>query len=309
MPCATPEATTRITSASRSSAVGRSLMPMSSPAENAGMPLPDNEPAPGAADGRASPWIAFRYSTFTVVWTATVVANIGTWMSNAASGWLMTSLNPDPLTVSLVQVASSLPMFLFALPAGALADIVDKRRFLIASEIVITAIAAMSAVLVWLNLVTPSILLLFTFLLGAGAAFTAPAWQSVVPQLVPKQDLAAAVASNGVGINISRAIGPALGGVVIGGLGIAAPFWINALSNFAVIGALLWWRPPPEQGTRLPPERLLGAMVIRFRHARYNGNLRGNLIRAGAFFLFASAYWALLPLVARDQIAGGPGIY
>jgi MFS family permease len=247
--------------------------------------------------------------TFTVVWIATVVANVGTWMNNAASGWLMTTLDADPLTVSLVQVASSLPMFLFALPAGALADTVDKRRFLIGTEIVLAIVAAASAMLVWLNLVTPSILLLFTFLLGAGAAFTAPAWQSVVPQLVPKQDLAAAVASNGVGVNISRAIGPALGGVVIGGLGIAAPFWINALSTFAVIGALLWWRPPSPRASGLPPERLTGAVVIGFRHVRYNPNLRATLIRAVAFFFFASAYWALLPLVARNQIAGGPALY
>ncbi|MCP2188492.1 MFS family permease [Bradyrhizobium diazoefficiens] len=257
----------------------------------------------------ASPWIAFRHKAFTVVWIATVVANVGTWMYNAASGWLMTSLNPDPLTVSLVQVASSLPMFLFALPAGALADTVDRRRFLIGSEILLTVVATVSAVLVWLDLINPSILLLFTFLLGAGSAFTAPAWQSIVPQLVPKQDLAAAVATNGVGVNISRAIGPALGGIVIGVLGIAAPFWINALSNFAVIGALLWWRPPTSQGSSLPPERLTGALVIGFRHARYNLDLRATLIRAVAFFFFASAYWALLPLVARNQIAGGPELY
>src|ERR1700741_300833 len=222
----------------------------------------DVKSAPTAGDGRASPWIAFRHATFTIVWIATVVANTGTWMYNAASGWLMTSLNPDPFTVSLVQVASSLPMFLFALPAGALADIVDKRRFLIGSEIVV---AATSAAVVWFD---PSILLLFTFLLGTGAAFTAPAWQSIVPQLVPKQDLAAAVASNGVGVNISRAIGPALGGVVIGGFGIAAPFWLNALCNFAVIGALFWWHPPTSQGTGLPAERLTGALVVGFRYAR-----------------------------------------
>jgi MFS family permease len=157
---------------------------------------------------RSSPWIAFRHMTFAVVWIATVIVHIGTWMYNAASGWLMTSLDANPLTVSLVQVATSLPMFLFALPAGALADIVDKRRFLIVAEIVITVVAAISAVMVWLNVVNPTILLLFTFLLGAGAAFTAPAWQSVVPQLVPKQDLAAAIACSGVGVNISRAIRP-----------------------------------------------------------------------------------------------------
>ncbi len=256
-----------------------------------------------------SPWIAFHHPTFTVVWIATVVANVGTWMYNAASGWLMTNLDADPLAVSLVQVASSLPMFLFALPAGALADTVDKRRFLIGCEIMLTIVAGASAVMVGLNLITPHILLLFTFLLGVGAALTAPAWQSVVPQLVPKADLAAAVASNGVGVNISRAIGPALGGVVIGALGLAAPFWFNALSNFAVIGALLWWRPAPSAEGALPPERFAGAMVVGFRHVRYNPNLRATLIRAVAFFFFASAYWALLPLVARNQIAGGPELY
>jgi predicted MFS family arabinose efflux permease len=273
------------------------------------MPPPHERPDPSSAAPNASPWIAFRHTAFAVIWSATVVANVGTWMYNAASGWLMTSLAADPFTVSMVQVASSLPMFLFALPAGALADTVDKRRFLIVSEIVLTVFAATSAALVWLDLMNPSVLLVFTFLLGAGAAFTAPAWQSIVPLLVPKQDLAAAVTSNGVGVNISRAIGPALGGVVIGGLGIAAPFWINALSNFAVIGALLWWRPPASQGSGLPPERLTGALVVGFRHARFNPNLRATLVRAVAFFFFASAYWALLPLVSRTQIAGGPELY
>lgn len=258
---------------------------------------------------KASSWAAFRYMAFTVVWTATVIANVGTWMYNAASGWLMTSLEADPLTVSLVQVASSLPLFLFAIPAGALADIVDKRRLLIWIEIVLTVFAAASAVLVWLGRMEPSLLLLFTFLLGAGAAFAAPAWQSIVPMLVPKQDLASAVASNGVGINISRAIGPALGGVVIGAMGIAAPFWINALSNLAVIGALVWWRPSSERVATLPPERLVGAIVIGLRHARHNPELRATMVRAVAFFLFASAYWALLPLVARTRIAGGPELY
>ncbi|QDL95972.1 MFS transporter [Rhodopseudomonas palustris] len=261
------------------------------------------------ATPRPSAWAAFRHTAFAVVWTATVVANIGTWMYNAASGWLMTSLEADPLTVSLVQVASSLPMFLFAIPAGALADIVDKRRFLILIEIVLTVFAVASATLVGLGRMDPVLLLLFTFLLGAGAAFAAPAWQSIVPLLVPKPDLGSAVTSNGVGVNVSRAIGPALGGVVIGVIGIAAPFWINALSNLAVIGALLWWRPPAARTTGLPPERLFGAIVIGFRHARYNLDLRATLMRAVAFFFFASAYWALLPLVARSRIAGGPELY
>jgi MFS family permease len=256
-----------------------------------------------------SPWSPFRHATFTVLWTATVIANIGTWMYNAASGWLMTTLNADPLVVSLVQVATSLPMFLFALPAGALADIIDKRRFLVAAESAITLVSGIIAALVWLSLVTPGILLLFTFLLGVGAALTAPAWQSIVPQLVPKQDLAPAVAANSVGINISRAIGPALAGVIIAGFGIASPFWLNAVSNLGIIGALLWWRSPQTTVHQLPAERFASAIRAGFRHARHNPHLRATLARAIAFFLFASAYWALLPLVVRSQISGGPELY
>jgi MFS family permease len=134
-----------------------------------------------------SPWSPFRYATFTVLWAATVIANIGTWMYNAASGWLMTSLNPDPLVVSMVQVATTLPMFLFAVPAGALADIVDKRKFLIIAEVVATAVSAIYAAIVWFDLATAGNLLLFTFLIGATGALTAPAWQAIVPRLVPSR--------------------------------------------------------------------------------------------------------------------------
>jgi MFS family permease len=268
--------------------------------------LPGGTGSPSAA---ASPWAPFHHAAFAVMWTATVITNIGTWMSSAASSWLMTSLDADPLVVSLVQVAASLPMFMFALPAGALADIVDKRRFLLAAESVTTAICALVALFVWLDLVTPAILLLFTFLVGAASALTAPAWQSIVPQLVPKQSLAPAVAANSVGVNISRAIGPALGGVTIATIGIAAPFWVNAASNLGIVAALLWWRAPASPRQRLPAERLVAAIATGFRYARHNRHLIATLIRAVAFFLFASAYWALLPLVARDQIAGGPQLY
>ena len=262
-----------------------------------------------AAAPVSSPWAPFRHAAITVVWTATVVANVGTWMYNAASGWLMTSLNPDPLIVSLVQVATTLPVFLLALPAGALADVADRRRFLIVLEIATTIVSALFAALVGLDLVTPLSLLLFTFLIGVGGALGAPAWQAIVPQLVPRQDLAPAITANSVGFNISRAIGPALGGAIIAGFGIAAPFWINTISNLGVVGALWWWRSPQREGERLPAERLANAVVAGLRYARYNRHLRATLMRAVGFFLFGSAYWALLPLVARSRIAGGPELY
>ena len=260
-------------------------------------------PASGSA------WSPFRYPAFTVIWIASVVANIGTWMYTAASGWLMTGLNPDPLIVALVQVAAGLPIFLIAIPAGALADIVDRRRFLIVGEAANTAIAALFAGLVALGLVTPVVLLVFTFLIGAFGALTAPAWQAVTPLLVPKRDLLPAIAANSVGFNISRVIGPALGGALTAAFGIAAPFWINAASNLGVNAGLLWWRPPRRDGGRLPAERFFPAIRTGLRYARHNPHLHATLVRAIGFFVFASAYWALLPLVTRNQIAAGPELY
>jgi MFS family permease len=252
---------------------------------------------------------AFRNRVFTVVWTATVVSNIGGWMYSAAAGWLMTSLNPDPLWVALVQAASTLPIFLFAIPAGAFADIFDKRKFLIVLETLTTAVSAVYAAMVGFGLATPTNLLGFTFLVGATGALTVPAWQSVVPQLVPRDDLTSAVAANSVGVNISRAVGPAVGGAAITALGIVSPFWINAISNLGVIGALLWWRPAKTSRSSLPAERFSGAVVAGLRYARNSPALRATLMKAAGFFLFASAYWALLPLVARTQIASGAGLY
>ncbi len=251
----------------------------------------------------------FRHPAFTVIWTATLLSNVGWWMYSAASGWLMTSLNPDPLIVALVQAASNLPIFLFALPAGALADIFDKRKYLIVVESLTTAVSAVYAAMVGLGLATPGNLLAFTFLIGAAGALTVPAWQAVVPLLVPKKDLPPAIAANSVGVNISRALGPAVGGAAIAALGIAAPFWANAISNLAIVGSLLWWRTPRRARSLLPAERFGQAVWAGLRYARHNRHLRATLMRSVGFFLFASSYWALLPLVARERIAGGPGLY
>jgi predicted MFS family arabinose efflux permease len=151
--------------------------------------------------------------------------------------------------------------------------------------------------------------LIFTFLIGAFGALTAPAWQSIVPELVPQDDLMPAIAANSIGFNIGRVIGPALGGTLTAAFGIAAPFWLNAAANLGVNGALVWWQPPRDTAKRLPAERFGRAIRTGLRHARHNSHLRATLMRAVGFFVFASAYWALLPLVARNRIAGGPEIY
>lgn len=257
----------------------------------------------------ASPWAPFRYKIFAIVWTATVLSNIGGWMYNAAAGWLMTSLTHDAFVVSLVQVANTLPMFMFALAAGALSDIVDKRLFLIAGEVATAVLSAIFAAMVWFNYATPASLLGFTFFIAIASAFTAPAWQAVVPELVPWKALPAAITANSAGVNVSRAIGPAIAGAMVGPFGIASPFVVNAVSNFGSIAALVWWREPKNTKSGLRAEPFGSAIRIGFRYAANSPGLRGTLIRAVAFFFFASAYWALLPLVARSRVGGGAEIY
>lgn len=267
---------------------------------------PDESAVPS---GHRSALAPFRYRLFTGIWIATVVANVGTWMYSAAAGWLMTDLDPNPLMVSLVQSVSNLPLLLFALPAGALADLVDIRWLVRVLEIATTIVSAIFAALVSLKLVDPVILLIFVFLIGALAALEAPAWQAVTPQLVSRDDLGPAIAANSIGINISRAIGPALGGVLIGVAGIALPFWLNAVSNLGVIAAFFLWRSPTPQRGALPPERYFGAIRAGLQYARNNRALQATFARSVGFFLFASSYWALLPNVARYQVAGGPQLY
>lgn len=259
------------------------------------------------ATASASTWSPFRHRAYATIWTATLVANIGAWMYSSSAAWLMTTLDPHPVMVSLVQVASSLPLFLFAIPAGALSDIVDKRRFLLAVECLFTAASIVFAAAVWLA--TPWTLLLFTFLIESCVAAASPGWQAVVPPLVPRRELGPAIAMNSVGVNISRAVGPALGGAMTATIGIAAPFWVNAVTNVGVIAALARWRPPAHEETELPAERFTVAMRTGLRHAAHNRYLLATLARSVGFFLFASCYWALLPLVARRLPAGSAGLY
>ena len=261
-----------------------------------------------AAQDRNSSLRPFHYTAFTVLWTATLFSNIGTWMQSAAAGWLMTSLDPNPAVVAMVQVAGSFPMMAFAIPSGVLADTIDRRKLLIVGQIAATVLIAVLGYMIWLERITPTILLGFIFLAGTAAVLVMPAWQSIVPQLVPQPDLAQAVALNSVGFNISRAIGPALAGIVIAAWGLAAPFLLNAASNIGVVAALLCWRSETKAQS-LPSERFGGAIRAGLRHARYNPHLRATMIRSAGFFPFAIAYWTLLPLVARNQIAGGPEVY
>lgn len=257
----------------------------------------------------ASAWSPFAHRAFALLWTAALISSIGTWMHDVGAGWLMTTLNPSPAIVTLVQAATTAPIFLFALFAGALADRVDRRRFLLRVNLVLTGITGAMAALTAAGAMTPALLLSFTFAIGTGAALMAPAWQAVVPGLVPRESLQPAIALNSMGINIARAIGPALAGFLISAVALSAPFVVNAASHLVIVGALLLWKPEAGPEKTLPPEPLFGAMATGLRHAIHNAALNATLFRSFGFFTFASAYWALLPLVARGLEAGGAEVY
>lgn len=255
-----------------------------------------------------SAWAPLQHRVFRMLWIASVASNIGSWMHEVGAGWLMTSLAPSPLMVALVQAAASMPVFLLALPAGALADIVDRRRYLIASQVWMLAAAATLGGLTLAGLTTAPLLLLFTFALGIGKAMMMPAWGAIVPEVVPRADLQAAVGLNSMGINVARAVGPAVAGVIVAAAGPGAVFVLNAASFLAVIVALKRWQRPLAPSD-LPAERLAGAIRAGLRYARHAPELRAVLARALAFFVFASASWALLPLIVRQELHSGPGTY
>jgi MFS family permease len=254
-------------------------------------------------------WGVFGNLAFTVILIASSASNVGIAMFDTSMSWLMTSLNPNPMMVSAVQVATTLPMFLLTLPAGALTDIVDARRLLIGAQLAVTAISFAIAAVVSFHDATPTALLTTTFFLGATGALAAPAWLVITPMLVPRSELDSAIAINNTSYNVSRAVGPAIGGLAIAAFSIALPFWCYAVANVAVVAALLWWRAPRRVRESLPAERLLSALRTGLRYARNNRDIDSTLIRAVGFFPFASAYWALLPLVARMQMHNGPEVY
>lgn len=238
---------------------------------------------------------------FRALWLAAVASNIGTWMQNVGAEWLMTKLAPTPIMVALMQTAESLPLFLLALPAGALADIIDRRRLLIFTQSWMLVAAVSLGVLTLFGLTNSWLLLLLTFALGLGAAVNAPAWQAIVPELVGREELSAAVSLNSIAFNIARAVGPALGGIIVAAAGSWAVFLLNAASFLGVLVVLYRWQRTPRESIS-PTERVLGAMRAGLRYTRHAPELRAVLVRVTVFIFPGSALWALLPLLASREL-------
>ena len=247
-----------------------------------------------------SPWSPLRLPLFRALWLGSVVSNIGTTMNDTAAVWTMTTLSGSPFMISLMQTMSSLPLFLFALPAGALADLVNRRRLIIAAQSGALLTAAGMAVLAWLGMLSPPLLLLATFQLGLAAAFTTPAWQALVPEIVGRELLSPAIALSGVGYNIARALGPIVGGLLVAAMGPFPVFVLNAASFVAIIYVMTRgeYIASPRSAQR---EQMLGAMQAAIRYASHAPAMQAVLVRGGAHMFAAVAPVVLLPIIVKSK--------
>ncbi|MDT7535220.1 MFS transporter [Sphingobium sp. SA2] len=246
----------------------------------------------------------FSVPTFRAIWMASLASNFGGLIQSVGAAWMMISLSASPMLIALVPAATTLPIMLLSLWAGAVADNLDRRKVMIACQSWMLVVSALLAVTAWAGWMTPWLLLAFTFALGCATAINGPAWQAAVGDMVPRAILPSAVAMNSMGFNLARSVGPALGGVIVATAGAAAAFLTNAVSYVGLLVVLSRWEPelPPKI---LPRERLALAMRAGVRYVAMSPNIQLVLLRAAVFGIGASAVSALMPLVARDILGGG----
>jgi MFS family permease len=258
--------------------------------------------------GAPSALSPFRYPVFRGIWIASLLSNFGSLIQSVGASWMMLSIAQSPDMVALVQASTALPIMLLSLVAGAMADNMDRRRVMVLAQVFMLSVSLALAICAWLGLVGPWTLLLFTFAIGCGSAFFAPAWQASVGDMVPRPEVPGAVALNSMGFNIARSVGPAIGGAIVAAAGAAAAFGVNAASYIALLIVLARWQRPPRTNA-LPSETLVIAMGAGLRYVWMSPHIRSVLLRAAVFGFGASSILALLPLVAKDLVAGGPLTY
>jgi MFS family permease len=261
-------------------------------------------PVPAAA--RQSPWTPLRNKVFAALFAAQLASHIGSFFQSVAAAWLMGDLTSSPTLVALIPTAMLLPVLILGLPAGALADIIDRRKLLLATQLWMLTSAAALAALTLLDLVTPTVLLGLTFAMGVGGALMGPAWQAIQPDLVPPAEFPQAVALSSLTFNSGRAIGPALGGALVAAAGPGSAFVVNAFSFLGTTLVLWRWRPS-RSAVRLPSESLSGALRAGWRYGANAPMLRAVMVRTAAFAVPAAAIQALLPAVVRDRLSMGSG--
>lgn len=245
----------------------------------------------------------FRHGIFRAVWAASLVSNFGGLIQGVGAAWMMTTIATSPYQVALVQASTTLPIMLFALVAGAIADSFDRRKVMLVAQTFMLVVSVLLTVFTWYGLITPWTLLAFTFLIDSGTALNSPSWQASVGDMVPRNKVPAAVALNSMGFNLTRSVGPAIGGIIVAAAGAAAAFAANAVSYIGLIIVMARWKPDVPVST-LPRESLGAAMGAGLRYVAMSPNIGKVLVRGAAFGFSAGAVLALLPLVARDVVKG-----
>lgn len=255
----------------------------------------------GTSTRSTSTWAPLRSPVYRALWIAQLVSNLGTWMQTVGAQWMLVGDPRAAVLVPLVQTATTLPVMLLALPSGVLADLIDRRRLLIATQGAMAAGVGLLAALTGAGLTTPAVLLTLLFVIGCGQALVAPAWQAIQPDLVPAHQIPSAAALGSMSINLARAIGPAIAGVLVSLSGPTLVFALNAVSFVGIVIVLVWWRRPPVEHN-YPPERALAALSAGGRFIRSSPIVRRILLRAALFVGPASALWGLLPVIAATQL-------
>ncbi len=275
------------------------------------MPFESSNTAPVTIAESSNGFAPLKIPLFRDRWIASTISSVGTWMQDTAGTWLMTSLTASPLLIALMQTAASLPVLLLGLLAGATADIFDRRKLLIFWQAWMLASVGILAILTFIGYISPWALLAFTFLLNIGSAMNNPAWQAIVPELVPRELIPDTVSLNAASNNLARAVGPALGGLMVAGFqrvhtGAGSVFALNALSFAGVIWVLVNWKRIPLFKSALPSERIAGSIRSGLRYVRYAPDLQSSLVRAFIYTFFISAIWSLLAVVAKRDLKQGP---
>jgi MFS family permease len=261
-----------------------------------------------ADDDSLSPIAPLRLPVFRMLWTTWLMANICMWMSEVAAAWMMTSLTTKPLWVALVQTAATLPVFLLGLPSGALADNLDRKRYFLFTQLWVAAVATLLSVVIFLDVMTPPLLLVLIFANGIGMAMRWPVFSAIVPELVPRSQLPAALGLNGVSMNASRIIGPLVAGALIASAGSAWVFLFNALLSIGAAIIISRWKREHTPNP-LGRERLGSAMRVGLQYVAQSYLLKGVLLRISIFFFHSTALMALLALIARGMQDGGAGTF